>query len=114
MVNELNLTMLKEKRYVLPCRCGQKLAVIYDNGDVFPCELLEAKIGNLRDCNYDLQALLASPKAKKDRQIHHQNQMLLFLGMRALQQYHLLQQIPDQHDRTGAGLYVAGSQELMF
>ncbi len=65
MVNEINLTTLKEKRYVLPCRCGEKLAVIYDNGDVFPCELLETKIGNLRECNYDLKAMLASPKAKK-------------------------------------------------
>jgi radical SAM protein with 4Fe4S-binding SPASM domain len=40
--------------YQSPCYAGQINAVIYENGDVFPCELLpDAKIGNLRDSNYD-------------------------------------------------------------
>lgn len=65
MVNEANLTTLSEKRCVIPCRCGEKLLVVYDNGDVFPCELLDTKIGNLREAGYDLKALLDSPKAQK-------------------------------------------------
>jgi MoaA/NifB/PqqE/SkfB family radical SAM enzyme len=38
-------------------------------GNVFPCVILEQKIGNLRDYQYDIQKLLKSKSAQKLRQI---------------------------------------------
>lgn len=43
-------------RYILPCHAGAGLlGVIYPNGDVYPCEILERKMGNLYD--YDMNIL---------------------------------------------------------
>jgi len=66
----------------LHCGAGRHFLVTYDNGDVYPCELLdvlgvpEAKgrdeqppthtcLGNLNDFDYDMNALLQSPPARK-------------------------------------------------
>lgn len=65
MVNELTLDIAEQDRDFLPCRSGEKLVVIYDNGDVYPCEYLDKKIGNVRDWNYDVRAILASDKARE-------------------------------------------------
>ncbi len=39
--------------------------VIWDNGDVSPCEVLNTTIGNIRDFDYDLVKAFNSLKAKK-------------------------------------------------
>jgi hypothetical protein len=66
----------------LACGAGRHFLVVYDNGAVYPCELLEhvgipapkndaetapgdACLGNLNDHGYDMGALLASPEAAK-------------------------------------------------
>ncbi len=65
----------------LGCGAGRDFLVTYDNGEVFPCELLEvvgipeakdgevppthASLGNLNDFDYDMNALLQSPHAQK-------------------------------------------------
>lgn len=50
-----------EPKYHLPCYAGGGLmGVIYPNGDVFPCEVLDKKMGNLHDFNMDLEALWAN------------------------------------------------------
>ena len=47
-----------DPKYVLPCHAGGGLmGVIYPNGDVYPCETLEKKMGNLHDYNMDLMKL---------------------------------------------------------
>lgn len=52
--------------YQIPCFAGQLNAVIYSNGDVFPCEMLaNARLGNLREVNYDFQKLWKSEKLKE-------------------------------------------------
>lgn len=52
--------------YQIPCLAGRLNAVIYANGDVYPCEMLTArKIGNLRQVNFDFQKLWRSQKLKK-------------------------------------------------
>lgn len=50
------------------CYAGSLMGVIYENGDVFPCEMLpEAKMGNLRDYDYDLNKIWGSQKALEVR-----------------------------------------------
>jgi ferredoxin-NADP reductase/MoaA/NifB/PqqE/SkfB family radical SAM enzyme len=58
--------ILKEKRQVTPCYGGLANIHLDYNGEVWPCCILggEQSMGNIRDWNYDMQALLASPKAK--------------------------------------------------
>ncbi|HEX9607908.1 MAG TPA: radical SAM protein [Gemmatimonadaceae bacterium] len=49
------------------CSAGALAAVIYSNGTVRPCELLEHTIGNIRDFDYDLRALWNSPRGDEVR-----------------------------------------------
>jgi radical SAM protein with 4Fe4S-binding SPASM domain len=65
MLHEMTVEMILENRMVIPCKSGQKMLVVYDNGDVFPCELLDDKMGNLREHNYDIHQILKTQKAKK-------------------------------------------------
>jgi len=58
----------KENKFQTRCFAGNLSAVIYSNGDVFPCELLNKKIGNIRDYNYDFKALWLSKNAKSIRE----------------------------------------------
>jgi molybdenum cofactor biosynthesis enzyme MoaA len=63
-VNDLNLETVRTNRWQLPCRSGEKLVLIYDNGDVFPCEYRDDNLGNLRDFDYDVHAILATEKTR--------------------------------------------------
>lgn len=47
----------KEDRMVYPCYAGQLSCVIYPDGDVQPCELIDHKMGNLREVNYDFRKI---------------------------------------------------------
>jgi radical SAM protein with 4Fe4S-binding SPASM domain len=58
------LRTITERKAILPCRAGEHLLVIYDNGDVYPCELLDNKMGNLREMGYSLRKILKSKKAR--------------------------------------------------
>lgn len=51
----------------MPSRCYaySKLIVIQSNGDVFPCEYLNKKLGNLKEYNYDIKKILRLEKNKK-------------------------------------------------
>ena len=42
------------------------MLVIYENGDVYPCESLttKEKMGNLKDSDYDIKNILKSDHAK--------------------------------------------------
>ncbi|MFH1638673.1 MAG: radical SAM protein [Candidatus Woesearchaeota archaeon] len=61
------LKTLTEKKYNLPCYAGSLSAVMYSNGDIMPCELLNLKIGNVRDYGYDFKKLWNSENAEKIR-----------------------------------------------
>jgi MoaA/NifB/PqqE/SkfB family radical SAM enzyme len=65
MVNELTLEIVEKDKEFLPCRSGRKMIVVYDNGDVFPCEYLDRKIGNIREYDYDLRAVMRSQRAQE-------------------------------------------------
>lgn len=68
----------REDKYQLPCVAGGKFLVIYESGEVFPCEILDTmnrdpaakerfggsfRIGNVRDTDYDVGTLLTQPRA---------------------------------------------------
>ena len=47
----------------LPCTAGSLSAVVFENGDVHPCEILGRSIGNLNDCDWDLARLWSAAPA---------------------------------------------------
>jgi len=53
----------RDDEFITPCTAGQKLLVIAENGDVFPCEILERSFGNLRDFSYDIKKMLSFPES---------------------------------------------------
>ncbi|MBE0448242.1 MAG: radical SAM protein [Actinobacteria bacterium] len=55
-------TVAQQKR-ALPCYAGQLNLVLTETGDVYPCELLNQKIGNVKACGYDMRKLLQSAQA---------------------------------------------------
>jgi MoaA/NifB/PqqE/SkfB family radical SAM enzyme len=65
LVHKIVIENYKSHRQMVPCQSGRKLVVIYENGDVYPCETLSAKFGNLRDVNYDISKLLFSERGKE-------------------------------------------------
>jgi len=74
MLNAKNMIMnniIKEsyidKKYIASCHAGSLFGVIYANGDVYPCEILDTKIGNLRDYNMNFMKLWNSKKNKTCR-----------------------------------------------
>lgn len=57
-------TMLRKRRLV-PCYAGRLNLVLTESGDVYPCEILDKKMGNIRDHDCDMRQLLQSEEAKK-------------------------------------------------
>jgi len=54
-------TIARQKR-LLPCYAGRLNLVLTENGDVYPCEVLDKKIGNVKDFDYDARKLLRSDR----------------------------------------------------
>lgn len=59
---------LKDKCFIAPCQAGKLVAVLHANGDVYPCELLSQKIGNLSEFDFAFPKLWRSKKARTIRQ----------------------------------------------
>jgi len=57
----------KDRKYLIPCYACKLDVVINEEGDVYPCEMLNEKIGNLRDYEYDFKKLWWSKKADEIR-----------------------------------------------
>src|SRR3989344_1934696 len=56
-----NIQMVEQKKMVVPCTAGTLLGVMYEKGDVYPCELLNKRpLGNIREYNYDFEKLWAN------------------------------------------------------
>ena len=60
---EIILKTKKLGRFITPCYAGRLLAVMYEDGSVFPCEMLCSKIGNIKDFGYSFKKLWVSGKA---------------------------------------------------
>jgi radical SAM protein with 4Fe4S-binding SPASM domain len=59
--------IIKTNQFQIPCVAGDKIAVIYSEGEVSPCETLDYQIGNIRDFNYDIRRLLKSERGRRIR-----------------------------------------------
>lgn len=55
----------KLNRYLMPCYASELIGTIYSNGDVYCCELLPWKLGNLREANYRLDRIWFSKNAQR-------------------------------------------------
>ncbi len=69
-MNKLRTGMIirtvEDKKMYVPCKAGTLMGVMYEKGDVYPCELLNAqKLGNVRDFDYDFTRLWTSAATKK-------------------------------------------------
>lgn len=56
---------LNQKKQVIPCYAGRLNIVISESGDVFPCESFSMKMGNVRECGYDLRYILKTAQARE-------------------------------------------------
>ncbi|HXH18973.1 MAG TPA: SPASM domain-containing protein, partial [Chitinophagales bacterium] len=69
--NELSRNVLvqylRSPHYIHPCRAAALFGVITASGEVFPCEVLNRPLGNLRDYDYDLKQLWKSKAADHTR-----------------------------------------------
>lgn len=54
---------VKAGRRLIPCYAGRLNLVVTETGDVYPCEILTQRMGNIRDYNYDFKALLNSQES---------------------------------------------------
>ena len=70
MLNELTNKTYEENKYTTPCYAGNLSGVMYPEGDIYPCEILDDshKIGNIRDFDLNFKKLWHSHKAKKEIQ----------------------------------------------
>ncbi len=57
IMNKKISDMYMDNNYTSPCHASSLFGVISSKGDVYPCEILDKKIGNLRDHNFDLMQL---------------------------------------------------------
>ena len=55
-------TLQRDRMYV-PCVAGKKMIVVTEKAEVLPCEILNRSLGSLKDVDYNVPALLATPKA---------------------------------------------------
>jgi len=55
----------QEQRRLIPCYAGRLNLVLHENGDIFPCEILTKKMGNIRDAGYDIKKVLESASARE-------------------------------------------------
>lgn len=60
--------IFREDRYVIPCLAGTISCVMTETGDLYPCEILNRKIGNIKDTDYDFRKLWYSREAEKIRE----------------------------------------------
>ena len=63
---EVVMANYRQKKQTVGCQAGNKMLVIYENGDVYPCESLttKEKMGNLKDADYNIKNILKSDHAK--------------------------------------------------
>lgn len=80
---ESRIDTIRNRRMKDPCQAGRKLLIINERGKVFPCEILNVlaargetdapelgdfSYGNLRDVDFNVTALLESPRGRAIRQ----------------------------------------------
>ena len=61
----LILRTAQEERRLVPCHAGRLNLVLGESGEVYPCETRTASLGNVRDHDYDLRAVMRSALARE-------------------------------------------------
>lgn len=56
---------VKHNRQTLPCQAGKKGIVLTAPGDLLLCEILNIRLGNIRDHDYDVRKILDRPDSQK-------------------------------------------------
>jgi radical SAM protein with 4Fe4S-binding SPASM domain len=67
LLRDLIIDIHKQGRYMVPCTAGTLTAVIYPEGEVYPCELLDTPLGSLRDSDYNFRKIWFGTNAQKIR-----------------------------------------------
>jgi len=67
ILRRMALDIYQRDSYHLPCEAGRIAGVLMPEGDVFPCELWDEPVGNVRDNDYNLPAIWNSEKARSAR-----------------------------------------------
>ncbi len=62
---DIILRTLQHDRMHVPCVAGRKMIVINEKADVLPCEILDRRLGSLKDYGYDIRRLLDEPQARR-------------------------------------------------
>ena len=68
VLNEMVQEIFEKNKYQTPCYSANISGVLYPEGQVYPCEILDDshKIGNIRDFKLDFKKLWLSQKAKEE------------------------------------------------
>jgi radical SAM protein with 4Fe4S-binding SPASM domain len=68
VLNEMVQEIFEKNKYQTPCYSGNLSGVMYPEGQVYPCEILDKnhKIGNIRNFDLDFRKLWLSQKAKDE------------------------------------------------
>lgn len=68
--HKISYETIVNNRRSYKCYAGSLMAVIYENGNVYPCEMLKDSIlGNLKDYDYDIVKLWKTERAEAVRKI---------------------------------------------
>ncbi len=58
----------QEGRRLIPCYAGSLNLVLGESGEVYPCEILAERFGNVREYGYDIHRVFRSGQAKQVRE----------------------------------------------
>jgi len=67
ILRDIIMDTVREGRFQYPCTAGRLTGVIYPQGDVAPCEMVDVVLGHLRDEDYDLGRIWTSDRARAFR-----------------------------------------------
>ncbi len=66
IVGDVVYQSVKNDKMIVPCKAGKKCFVITADGQIVLCELLNIVLGNIRDYDYDPNALLGSERGLRE------------------------------------------------
>jgi len=67
LLRQIIINIHKQDRYIVPCTAGSLTAVVYPEGEVFPCELLDDCLGSLREADLNFREIWFSERAREIR-----------------------------------------------
>jgi len=67
VMRDYAIPYIRKKGFLSKCYAGRLVGVLYSNGDVYPCELLNSPIGNVRQYDYSFKRLWSSSNAVRIR-----------------------------------------------